>query len=173
MKLTNFKTTVISSLCLVVVGFSGISWGHEVNPGQSLGSSSILNVDVYSVSCFTAAGLIPKRFVGKVQKTGAEATAALRVSVGRVSTVATGASASTTSAAGAASGWAQVAAINGSTHVAVISHDKAVANTYTAFLHCETPNPNVAPLPESAGIEAGTTIAGGNSSGGGAPIVNQ
>jgi len=163
----------LTAIVLAGACFSSISWGHEVDSGQSLGSSSILNVDVYSVTCFTSGGLVPKRFVGKVQKTGAEATASLRLSVGRVSTVATGASVTTATGAGAISGWAQVAAINGSTHVAVIGHDKAVANTYRAFLHCETPNPNVAPLPESAGIEAGTTIAGGTSAGGGKPIINQ
>jgi hypothetical protein len=173
MKHPIFKTTAVSALCLAAAGFSGISWGHEVTAGQSLTSSSILNVDVYNISCYTSAGLVPQRLVGKVVKTGAEATAALRISVGRISTVGAGASASTTSAAGAASGWAQVPAINGSTHVAVIGHDKAVANTYTAFLHCETPVAGSAPAPETLGIEAGTTISGGTSAGGGLPIVNQ
>ncbi len=172
MKFNKFKSTALSALCLATVGFSGISWGHPVDAGQSLGADA-LAVDVYSVSCYTSGASVPKRFVGQVTKSGAEATAKLRISVGRVSTVATGASSSTAASAGAASGWAQVAAINGSTHIAVIGHDKAVANTYTALLHCETPAVGALPLPDSAGIEAGTTISGGTSAGGGKPIINQ
>jgi hypothetical protein len=44
---------------------------------------------------------------------------------------------------------------------------------HPACLHCETPVAGSATLPETPGIEAGTTISGGTSSGGGAPIVNQ
>jgi len=172
MKHLSAKTTLLSAIAMAVAGFSTSGMAHEVSAGQSIGSSSVLNVDVYTVSCYTSGGIVPQRFVGRVKKTGA-ATNQMRVSVGRVSTVGAGASATTTTAAGAISGWAQVPAINGSTHVAVIGHSTAVANTYTAFLHCENQPANGGLPPESAGIEAGTTISGGNSSGGGNPIINQ
>jgi hypothetical protein len=172
MKNQKIKTTVLSALCLAAAGFSGISWGHTVSPGQSLGSTSILNADVYSVSCFTNDGLVPKRFVGQVTKTGA-ATNQMRISIGRLSTVATGASATTTTTAGSSSAFAQVAAVNGSQHIAVIGQSSAVANTYTADLRCETPAVGALPTPSSSGIEAGTTIAGGTLTGGGNPIINQ
>ncbi len=172
MKHIRVKTSLLSAMALAVAGFSTSGWAHEVSAGQSLGSSSVLNVDVYTVSCYTSGGIVPQRFVGRVQKTGA-ATNQMRVSVGRVSTVGAGASATTTTAAGAISGWAQVPAINGSTHVAVIGHSTAVANTYRAFLHCENQPANGGLPPESANIEAGTTISGGTPAGNGNPIINQ
>lgn len=172
MKYVGAKTTLLTAIALAVAGFSTTGWAHEVSAGQSLGASSALNVDVYTVSCFTSGADVPRRFVGSVQKTGA-ATNQMRISIGRVSTVATGASATTTTAAGNKSAFAQVAAVNGSTHVAVIGHSSAIANTYRAFLHCETPAVGALPAPDSAGIEAGTTIAGGTSAGGGSPIINQ
>jgi hypothetical protein len=177
MKHSIFKTTAVSALCLAAVGFSGISWGHTVDAGQSLGASSILNVDVYSVTCYTGgtSGLPPLRIVGQATKNGAaEATAKLRISLGEVSTVGTGASATSPAVtAGSATGWAKLAASNGKTYVAVIGHDKLVANPYTADLHCESVAVGNATAPGTASIESGTTIAGGTSSGGGAPIVNQ
>jgi hypothetical protein len=113
-----------------------------VDAGQALGASSILNVDVYSVTCCTGgtSGLAPKRIVGQATKNGAaEATAKLRISLGEVSTVSAGASStSLTANAGVSTGWAKLAASNGKTYVAVIGHDKAVANPYTADLHCES-----------------------------------
>ena len=172
MKHVRVNTALVSAMVLAMAGLSSSGWAHEVSPGQSIGSSSVLNVDVYTVSCFTQAGAVPRRFVGSVKKTGA-ATNQMRISIGRVSTVGAGASATTSTAAGNQSVFAQVAAANGSTHVATIGHSSAVANTYTAFLHCETPAVGALPMPDTEGFEAGTTIAGGNSSGGGNPIINQ
>lgn len=174
MKHQRVKTTVMSAICLAAAGFSVIGFGHTVSPGQSLASSSILNVDVYTVSCFTEVGGngAPQRFVGRVTKTGA-ATNQMRISIGRVSTVGAGASATTATTAGAASIFAQVPAVNGSTHVATIGHSSAIANTYTADLHCEARAVGALPAPNDPTIEAGTTISGGTSSGGGNPIINQ
>lgn len=170
MKLNYQKSVALCAFAFVLCSAS--VWAHEVSPGQSLGASSVSNVDVYTISCLTDTGLIPHRLVGSVQKIDG-ATNSMRVSIGRASAVGAGASATTTNAVGSRSAWAQVAATNGSTHVAVIGHSSAFLNHYTAFFNCEMPSVGALPPPDYPPIETGTTISGGLSAGRGVPVINQ
>jgi len=179
MKNQRTKTNLLTAIVLAGACFSGISWGHDVTSPQSIGSSSVLNVDVYTVLCNNNVagggnGLNPQRIVGQVSKTATATANSMRISLGRVGTAGTGVSQSTASTtAAASSAFAQLASANNVTHVAVIGHSTAIANSYTAKLHCESVAAGALPAPEAPGIETGTTISGGTISGGGQPVINQ
>jgi hypothetical protein len=182
MKNQSVKTAVLSTLLLAAAGFSQLSSAHTAS-GTLAATAS--NIDVYHTSCFswgtapytaTPAGEVTgaaDRLVGSVQKDSGTGT--VKISLGKIGLSGAGVSASDATIGGAASAFSALNNGNGD-YVFAISHTTAVANNYTASIHCEKFTAGGVTAPAGSGDHTGTGV-GTDGAGGTAAdfiqIINQ